>query len=96
VQSSIRVWPSVMLQGKMRKDLEANSREIVLAAAAAEKGREQAGSLLQQPPPPAPAQKRPRLDAASAAGPVAAPKSQEEADALMAKIISGELWPKYG
>lgn len=85
----------VMLQGKMRKDLEANSRQIVVAAAAAEKGNEQAGSLLQQPPPPAPGQKRPRLEAASA-GPVAVPTSQEEADSLMAKIISGELWPKYG
>lgn len=89
--------------------MDATSRQIVLAASAAEKGREHAGTgLLDAPPPPsqqqqaaaaaAAGQKRRRTDAVPAAQQAAAavsvPSSEAEADALIAKVMSGELWAK--
>jgi hypothetical protein len=49
---------------------------------------------------PAAGQKRRRGDAAAAAAAssaaaVAVPSNEAEADALITKIMSGELWPKY-
>ncbi len=91
----------VLLQGPKRRGLEATTRRITLAAAAAQKGREQAGTALldMQAPPPAarPGQKRGRAEsvpAAPAAG-VTVPTTEAETDSLVAKIMSGELWPRY-
>lgn len=95
----------VLCQGPIRKEMDATTREIVLAAAAAEKARTQVGTPLIETPQPvqaqtAPGQKRRRADAAAAAaagssGPPAVPTNEAETDALLAKIMSGELWPKY-
>lgn len=96
-----------VMQGPLRKDMDATTRQIVLAAAAAEKARVQAGTALLDAPPPLPAapqqsaagQKRRRGDAAAvaavAAPAVAVPVSEAETDSLIAKIMSGELWPRW-
>jgi hypothetical protein len=83
--------------------MEATTRQIVLAASAADKGREQAGTALiesAQPAAPPPPQKRQRVDASGRttpppAVPIPVPTNEAEADSLISKVLSGELWPAY-
>lgn len=107
VNPTPRELPVGLLDPKcpLRKDMDATTRQIVLAAAAAEKARVQAGTALLDAPPPPPAQQQPaagqkrrRGDAAAAAATapaVAVPVSEAETDGLIAKIMSGELWPRW-
>jgi hypothetical protein len=82
--------------------VEATSRQIAAAAAAAEKQWTKAGSELihkpAQPAAPAAGQKRRRPQEAAAAAPTEplTPEQEEaEADDLIARIMSGALWPIY-
>ncbi|KAF8061891.1 hypothetical protein HT031_004151 [Scenedesmus sp. PABB004] len=93
-------------KGKLRRDVDAMSREITLAATAAAAAREQAGGSLagahqagvtsvvvvgqKRARPGAPAQQQQQ----PAEPPGGAAKS--ESDQLLAKIVSGELWPRMG
>ncbi len=93
---------AAVTQGKPRREVDALSREITLAAAAAAAAREQAGGSLagthqQGVTSVVVGHKRPRPGSAGAAAaptPEAAKNSDEAVDALLAKIVSGALWPR--
>lgn len=100
-----RHWLPVV-QSKLRREVDATSREITLAADAAEKRWARAGSeLIHKPParpvPPVAAglkRRRAAAEAAAAATPAEplTPEQEEaETDDLVAKIMSGTLWPTY-
>lgn len=83
-----------LLQGAMRQQVDRTSREIKAAAEAAEAARLQAGAVTATAAQTAVVvgQKRGRTAQAAVAEAAAALHVRSEEDALMAKILTGELF----
>lgn len=95
--ASPSVFVVYLLQGKLRREIDATSKEISQAAAAAAAAREQAGSSALGSQAPVTSvvvgQKRGRPGQAAAAAAAPAPEQgRSETDVLLAKIMSAELW----